>query len=123
MSIEQRCGEAKKLAEAIVLDDAEQVMYKRIKCVGGSIKLMSHFPNTAREIAVVYNIDVKPGTLFYDTKQEMLICKRKIDRGSADEYYYLKSPRVTIYYKDGGSQSIKISYILKYIKKNDDETL
>ena len=100
---------------------SEEVRY--VKCFDSRIKLFKTIPESAKEIAVVYNIDVKPGSLFYDTKEKMFISKRKTGSGFTNEYIYKKGPCLTIFYKEGGSQNIKTRYILKYIEENDDETL
>ena len=100
---------------------SEEVRY--VKCFDSNIKLINTIPESACEIAVLYDIDIKPGTLFYDTKEQKLLTKQKKGRGFTNEYIYVNSPRVTIFYKDGGSQNIKINYILKYIKETDEEKL
>ena len=100
---------------------SEEVRY--VKCFNSNITLINNIPDSAREIAVVYDIDIMPGTLFYDTKEQKLLTKRKTGRGFTNEYLYKNGPSVTVCYKEGGSQNIKSRYILEYIKNTDEETL
>ena len=103
------------------MSSEEEIQVTYTKVYGKKRPMLTGIPDTAKEIAVVYNVDIKPGTLFYDTKEQKLF--KKSMSTSCKGYAYVNQPNVNIFYKDGGSQEIKTRYILKYIKETDEETL